>query len=158
MHDFYGDSAYTFAVGEISEDKKRLLSVTKEALDRGVLAASCGNKIGDIGFSIQDFAESHGYSVVKDLVGHGIGKNLHEEPEVPNYGLKGTGQVLREGMVLAVEPMVNLGKADVVQKQDGWTIATKDGLPSAHFEYTIAIKKDETEILSPFNLIEEILN
>ena len=158
MHDFYGDSAYTFAVGEISEDKKRLLSVTKEALDRGVLAASCGNTIGDIGFSIQDFAESHGYSVVKDLVGHGIGKNLHEEPEVPNYGLKGTGQVLREGMVLAVEPMVNLGTADVVQKQDGWTIATKDGLPSAHFEYTIAIKKDETEILSPFNLIEDILN
>jgi methionyl aminopeptidase len=158
MNDFYGDSAYTFAVGEISEDKKQLLSVTKEALERGVSAAMCGNKIGDIGFSIQDFAESHGYSVVKDLVGHGIGKNLHEAPEVPNYGIRGTGEVLTEGMVLAVEPMLNLGTADVFQKQDGWTIATRDGLPSAHFEYTIAIKKDKTEILSPFNLIEDILN
>jgi len=157
MHDFYGDSAYTFAVGEISEDKKRLLSVTKEALDRGVLAASCGNKIGDIGFSIQDFAESHGYSIVKELVGHGIGKNLHESPEIPNYGEKNSGLILESGMVLAIEPMVNLGTADVIQKADGWTIETSDGLPSAHFEYTIAITKDKTDILSSFSLIEDII-
>jgi|TARA_B100002052_G_C15864443_1_gene591636 methionyl aminopeptidase len=158
MNGYYGDSAYSFAVGELSEGKKRLLDVTKEALDRGVIAAKCGNTIGDIGFTIQNFAESHGYSVVRDLVGHGIGKQLHESPEVPNYGVKGMGSILEDGMVLAIEPMINLGSAEVKQKKDGWTIVTKDGSPSAHFEYTIAIKRDKTEILSPFNLIENVLN
>jgi len=158
MNGYYGDSAYSFAVGEISKEKKKLLAVTKEALDRGVIAAKCGNTIGDIGFTIQSFVESHGYSVVRDLVGHGIGQKLHESPEVPNYGFKGTGSVLEDGMVLAIEPMINLGSAEIQQKEDGWTIVTKDGQPSAHFEYTIAIKRDKTEILSPFDLIENVLN
>ena len=156
MNGYYGDSAYTFAVGEISHDKAKLLKVTKEALDLGVMAATCGNRIGDIGYSIQSFAESHGYSIVRELVGHGIGQNLHESPEVPNYGKKGEGVKLEDGMVLAIEPMVNIGKADVLQKDDGWTIETKDGLPSAHFEYTIAIKKEKTEILSSFDFIEDV--
>ena len=158
MNGFYGDAAYTFSVGEISIEKKRLLEVTKKALNIGVLAATCGNTIGDIGFAIQEFTESQGFSVVKELVGHGIGRNLHEDPEVPNYGTKGKGEILKDGMVLAVEPMVNIGSSSVVQKNDGWTILTKDGSPSAHFEYTIAIKKDETEILSPFDAIENVLN
>jgi len=158
MNGFYGDSAYTFAVGHISKEKKQLLNVTKQALDLGVSAAIYGNTIGDIGFSIQQFTESKGYSVVKELVGHGIGKNLHESPEVPNYGKKGAGIKLEDGMVLAIEPMVNIGSDSVVQKDDGWTIETKDGLPSAHFEYTIAITKERTEILSSFDLIEDILN
>ena len=158
MNGYYGDSAYSFSVGELTQEKKRLLDVTKEALDRGVIAAKFGNTIGDIGFTIQNFAESHGYSVVRDLVGHGIGKQLHESPEVPNYGKKGMGSILEDGMVLAIEPMINLGSPDIIHKNDGWTIVTKDGLPSAHFEYTVAIKKDKTEVLSPFNLIENVLN
>lgn len=117
MNGYYGDSAYSFAVGELSDEKKRLLDVTKEALNRGVIAAKYGNTIGDIGFTIQNFAELHGYSVVRDLVGHGIGKQLHESPEVPNYGFKGMGSVLEDGMVLAVEPMINLGSAEVTQKK-----------------------------------------
>ena len=157
MNGFYGDSAYTFPVGKISTEKKKLLSVTKEALNRGVLAAKCGNTVGDIGFAIQDFAESHGYSIVKELVGHGIGRKLHELPEIPNYGEKKSGIILESGMVLAIEPMVNLGTAGVVQKSDGWTIETCDGLPSAHFEYTIAITQDKTDILSSFSLVEDIL-
>ena len=158
LNGYYGDSAYSFSVGELSQEKKRLLDVTKEALDRGVIAAKFGNTIGDIGFTIQNFAESHGYSVVRDLVGHGIGKQLHESPEVPNYGVKGMGSILEDGMVLAIEPMINLGSSDILHKKDGWTIVTKDGLPSAHFEYTVAIKKDKTEVLSPFDLIENVLN
>tara|TARA_Y100001968_G_C19335430_1_gene706597 strand:+ start:30 stop:800 length:771 start_codon:yes stop_codon:yes gene_type:complete len=158
MNGFYGDSAYTFAVGDISEEKKRLLQITKKALDLGVSAAIYGNTIGDIGFSIQQFTESKGYSVVKELVGHGIGKNLHESPEVPNYGYQGKGMRLEDGMVLAVEPMINIGSEEVIQKDDGWTIETRDGLPSAHFEYTIAITKEKTEILSSFELIEDVLN
>ena len=158
MNGFYGDSAYTFPVGDISEDKKRLLDVTKKALDLAVSVAVCGNTLGDIGFAIQDFTESNGYSIVKELVGHGIGKDLHEAPEVPNYGQKGKGLTLEEGMVLAIEPMVNIGTDGVFQKEDGWTIETKDGLPSAHFEYTIAITKNKTEILSSFKFIEDILN
>jgi len=158
MNGFYGDSAYTFPVGEISQDKKRLLDVTKKALDLAVSVAVCGNTLGDIGFVIQDFTESNGYSIVKELVGHGIGKDLHESPEVPNYGQKGKGLTLEEGMVLAIEPMVNIGSEGVFQKEDGWTIETKDGLPSAHFEYTIAITKNKTEILSSFKFIEDILN
>ena len=158
MHGFYGDSAYTYPVGNISKEKEQLISVTKRALHIGVENAKCGNRVGDIGFAIQDFAESHGCSVVKELVGHGIGTKLHESPEVPNYGDKGSGVVLRDGMVLAIEPMLNLGSDAIIQNDDGWTIETRDGLPSAHFEYTIAIKQDVTEILSSFDLIENILN
>jgi len=158
MNGFYGDSAYTFAVGEISNEKQRLLDVTKQALNIGVSAAIYGNTVGDIGFAIQQFTELKGYSVVKELVGHGIGKKLHESPEVPNYGKQGAGIKLEDGMVLAIEPMVNIGSDGVVQKDDGWTIETKDGLPSAHFEYTVAITKEKTEILSSFNLVEDILN
>ena len=157
MNGFYGDSAYTFSVGEISSETQRLLNVTRQALDLGVAEAIYGNTIGDIGFSIQKFAESNGYSVVKELVGHGIGKQLHEEPEVPNYGAKKSGKVIEDGMVLAIEPMINVGSADIKQGVDGWTIETKDGLPSAHFEYTIAVTKDKTEVLSQFNLIDEVL-
>ena len=158
MNGFYGDSAYTFAVGEISDEKQRLLDVTKQALNIGVSAAIYGNTVGDIGFAIQQFTEFKGYSVVKELVGHGIGKKLHESPEVPNYGQQGAGMKLEDGMVLAIEPMVNIGSDGVFQKDDGWTIETKDGLPSAHFEYTVAITKEKTEILSSFNLVEDILN
>tara|TARA_B100001250_G_scaffold364172_1_gene344012 strand:+ start:259 stop:1029 length:771 start_codon:yes stop_codon:yes gene_type:complete len=158
MNGYYGDSAYTYAVGNISKEKTDLLKITKKALDEGVREAVCGNSVGDIGYAIQYYAESYGYSVVKELVGHGIGKGLHEEPEVPNYGQKGHGTLLEPGMVLAIEPMINIGLADVRQKNDGWTIVTKDGLPSAHFEYTIAIKEKETEILSPFSFIEKNLN
>ena len=157
MNGFYGDSAFTYPVGDVSNEKVQLLDVTREALDRAVLSATCGNTIGDIGYTIQRFAEDSGYSVVKELVGHGIGQQLHESPEVPNYGKKGKGTVLEEGMVLAIEPMNNIGAAGVLQKKDGWTIVTKDGSPSAHFEYTVAIKKDVTEILSPFTLIENVL-
>ena len=158
MNGFYGDSAYTFAVGEISDEKQRLLDVTKQALNIGVSAAIYGNTVGDIGFAIQQFTELKGFSVVKELVGHGIGKKLHESPEVPNYGQQGVGMKLEDGMVLAIEPMVNIGSDGVFQKDDGWTIETKDGLPSAHFEYTVAITKEKTEILSSFNLVEDILN
>jgi methionyl aminopeptidase len=158
MNDFYGDSAYTYAVGDISSEKHKLLKITKEALNKGVQAAIYGNSIGDIGYAIQNYAESFGYSVVRELVGHGIGKGLHEAPEVPNYGKKGSGKLLEPGMVIAIEPMINMGLADVRQENDGWTIVTKDGLPSAHFEYTVAIKEDETEVLSPFSFIENNLN
>ena len=157
MNDFYGDCAYTFAVGEISEDKQRLLDVTKKALSIGVSLATYGNTVGDIGFGIQQFAEAQGYSVVKELVGHGIGRSLHEEPEIPNYGQKGKGVLLDDGLVVAIEPMINMGLDGVFQKKDGWTIVTQDGLPSAHFEYTIAITKEKTEILSSFDLIEDVL-
>ncbi len=158
MNDFYGDSAYTFPVGDISKEKRRLLDVTKKALEIGVSSATCGNTVGDIGFAIQEFTESNGYSVVKELVGHGIGKNLHESPEVPNYGKKGSGVILEDGMVLAIEPMINVGSDEIFQNSDGWTIETKDRLPSAHFEYTVAITKSKTEILSSFHLIEDVLN
>ena len=157
MNGFYGDCAYSFAVGELSDEKRKLLDVTKESLERGVIAAKYGNKVGDIGFNIQNFAESNGFSVVKELVGHGIGKQLHEAPEVPNYGNEGTGSILDDGLVIAIEPMINMGSPDIEQKSDGWTIVTKDRAPSAHFEYTVAVKKGKTEVLSPFSIIEDNL-
>lgn len=153
---FYGDSAYSFGLGEISEDYKRLLQVTNDSLYAGIDAAQPGNRIGDIGFAIQELVEvENGFSIVRDLVGHGIGKNLHEPPEVPNYGRKGKGIVLKEGLVIAIEPMVNFGKKDVKQHSDGWTIVTRDNLPSAHFEHTIVIRKTGPEILSNHVIIEE---
>lgn len=154
---FYGDTAYTFAVGEISEEKKTLLRVTEESLIEGVKAATHGKRVGDIGYAVQKYCEERGYGVVRELVGHGLGKNLHESPEVPNYGRRGKGQKLQEGMVICIEPMINMGRKDIQQDNDGWTIRTRDGKPSAHFEYAIAITKGEADVLSTFSFIEEVL-
>ncbi len=157
LNGFYGDSAYTFEVGEVKEEIKQLLRRTKESLYKGIEAAIVGKRIGDIGFEIQNFTEQFGYGVVRDLVGHGLGRNLHEKPEVPNYGKRGVGVKLKEGMVLAIEPMINLGVKDVVQEKDGWTIRTMDRMPSAHFEHDVAIRKGKAEILSTFDYIEDVL-
>lgn len=154
---YYGDSAYTYAVGEISEDTKKLLEVTKESLYKGIEKAIAGNRIGDISFAIQKYAEQHGYGVVRELVGHGVGKALHEDPQVPNYGKRGRGPVLKEGLVIAIEPMINMGTKNIRQYADGWTIKTQDLKPSAHFEHTIVVRKGQAEILSSFEFIEEIL-
>ena len=158
MNEFYGDSAYTFAVGEVSEDARHLMERTKESLYKGIEMAVEGKRLGDIGYAIQSYVESFGYSVVRDLVGHGLGRNLHEKPEVPNYGRRGTGIKLKEGMVLAIEPMINMGTRSVVQAKDGWTIRTADKLPSAHFEHDVAIRKENAEILSSFEFIEEVIS
>lgn len=154
---FYGDSAYTFAVGNISDDKKRLMHVTREALDVGVSRAKIGLRIGDIASAIQDHAEKNGYSIVRELVGHGVGKKLHEDPEVPNYGKRGSGHKLLEGMVIAIEPMVNMGKKSVYQAEDHWTILTEDHKPSAHFEHTVAITRNGPDILTNFEAVDEVV-
>jgi len=156
-NNFFGDSAYTFAIGEVSPEVLNLLKVTKESLYKGIEMAVLGKRLGDVAEAIQSHAEENGYSVVRELVGHGIGKNLHEAPEVPNYGKKGRGLKLQEGLVIAIEPMINLGKKAVKQDNDGWTIITSDNLPSAHFEHTIAIGKEQADILSSFKYIEEAL-
>ncbi|MFD1630872.1 type I methionyl aminopeptidase [Pseudopedobacter beijingensis] len=155
---FFGDSAYTFAVGEISEEAKRLLQVTQECLRLAVDKAVTGNRIGDIAYACQEQAESNGFGVVRELVGHGVGKELHEKPEVPNYGKRGSGMKLQEGMVIAIEPMINSGKAGVKFWDDGWTVSTIDGKLSAHFEHTVAIAKGKPDILSTFSYIEEVIN
>lgn len=154
---FYGDSAYTFAVGNVSEEILRLMDATKESLYRGINAAIEGKRIGDIGFEIQSYVESLGYSVVRDLVGHGLGRKLHEKPEVPNYGKQGSGMKLNSGLVIAIEPMINLGGKNVIQERDGWTIRTADKLPSAHYEHDVVIRKGKAEILSSFEEIENVL-
>ena len=151
---FYGDSAYTFAVGEVSDEVKKLLQVTKDSLYKGIEQAVAGMRIGDIGYAVQSYAEANGFSVVRELVGHGVGKNLHEEPQVPNYGRRGQGCKLKIGMVIAIEPMINMGARNVFQMADGWTIKTRDHLPAAHFEHTLAIRKGEADILSTFEYIE----
>ena len=145
---YYGDHARSFAVGEISSDKKKLLKVTKECLEKGIEKAIPGNRIGDIGSAVQEWAESNGYGVVRELVGHGIGTKLHEEPQIPNYGNSGTGPLIDVGMCFAIEPMVNMGSKDVYTKGDGWTICTKDGMPSAHFEHTITITDNGPKVLT----------
>lgn len=152
---FHGDMAYTFGVGEISDDLKRLLKTTKESLYKGIEKARSGCRIGDLAFAIQDHCEKAGYGVVRELVGHGIGKNLHEKPEVPNYGKRGVGIKLLPGMVIAIEPMVNMGKKEVTTDKDGWTIITLDGKPSAHFEHTVAVGKEKADILTSFEAIEK---
>ena len=152
---FHSDCAYTYPVGQITPDKVELLRITEESLYEGIRNAKVGNRIGDISFSIQEYSEKHGYSVVRELVGHGIGKNLHESPEVPNYGKKGNGPKIKPGLVIAIEPMINLGRRNVVQEDDGWTIRTQDREPSAHFEHTVAIFEDKTEILTTHKYIEE---
>jgi methionyl aminopeptidase len=158
LNGWYGDSAYTFAVGKISEETKRLLKFTKASLEEGVKAAVAGNRVGDISYAIQTKAESGGYSVVRELVGHGIGKKLHEPPEVPNFGKKGTGTKMEKGLVICIEPMINLGNKETVQMRDGWTIKTADGKPSAHFEYAVAVNKGKADVLTTFKFIEEVLN
>ena len=145
---YYGDHAKTFAVGDISAEKKKLMMITEESLKKGIEMATPGNCVGDIGHAVQTHAESNGYSVVRELVGHGIGQNLHEEPQVPNYGRPNEGYKLHAGMCIAIEPMINLGKKEVYTSEDGWTILTVDGKVSAHFEHTIAIMEDGPKILS----------
>ncbi|NVN96282.1 MAG: type I methionyl aminopeptidase [Bacteroidetes bacterium] len=155
---FYGDSAYTFAVGNVIEEKLKLMEATKESLYRGINAAVEGKRIGDIGFEIQSYVESLGYSVVRDLVGHGLGRKLHEKPEVPNYGKQGTGMKLQTGLVIAIEPMINLGLRNIIQERDGWTIRTADRLSSAHYEHNVVVRKGKAEILSSFEEIENVLS
>lgn len=157
MNKFYGDSAYTFPVGEVSDNIKLLLQVTQECLKRGVEKAVSGMRIGDVGFAVQEHAEKFRFGVVKELVGHGVGTKLHEKPEVPNYGKKGSGIKLEEGMVIAIEPMINAGRAGVRFWDDGWTVSTSDGKPSAHYEHTVAIKKGKPDILTSFDDIEKVL-
>lgn len=158
LDEFYGDSAYTFEVGEVTAEVKKLLDVTKACLDLAVQQTVSGNRIGDIGFAVQHHAEKNGYGVVRELVGHGLGRGLHEKPEVPNYGRKGKGHKLKPGIVLAIEPMINLGRKEVTQLPDGWTIVTKDKLPSAHFEHDVAIMTNgKTEVLSSFEEIEKVI-
>jgi methionyl aminopeptidase len=155
---FHSDCAYTHAVGEVSEEVAQLLTVTKESLYKGIDKAVVGSRIGDVGFAIQQYAESFGYGVVRELVGHGIGKSLHESPEVPNYGKRGQGLRLQDGLVLAIEPMINLGTRYIVQEDDGWTIRTRDNKPSAHFEHTVVIRKDKAEVLTTFDYIDKVKN
>jgi methionyl aminopeptidase len=158
MNGFYGDSAYTFAVGEVKEEVLMLMKRTKESLYKGIENAIAGKRVGDIGYAIQSYVESFGYSVVRDLVGHGLGRNLHEKPEVPNFGRRGRGTKLNENLVIAIEPMINLGTKRVVQEKDGWTIRTADRQPSAHYEHDVVVRKGKAEILSTFDYIEEVLN
>ncbi|CAN5133035.1 type I methionyl aminopeptidase [soil metagenome] len=154
-HQFHGDSAYTFGIGEITENIQQLMRVTKDSLYRGIEKAIAGNRIGDISNAIQEYTErKYGYGVVRELVGHGVGKDLHEDPQVPNYGKRGSGAKLAEGIVIAIEPMINMGKKDVFNDKDGWTIRTKDRKPSAHYEHTVCIKKNKANILSSFEKIE----
>ena len=147
-NDFYGDHAKTFCLGNVSESKRKLVDVTKKSLMLGIEEVKPKNHIGDIGFAIQNYAEKNNFSVVRELVGHGIGRKLHEEPQVPNYGQKNTGSILKEGMCLAIEPMINEGSEKIITKDDGWTICTEDGKPSAHFEHTIAVTSKGVEILT----------
>ena len=158
MNGYYGDSAFTYEVGEVDAEKKQLLKVTKESLYKGIEQAVAGNRIGDIGYAVQKHAESFGYGVVRELVGHGVGESLHESPEVPNHGRRGKGVMLKEGLIIAIEPMINMGTKRILQHNDGWTITTIDNKPSAHFEHTIVVRKGKAEILSSFEEIEKKIN
>jgi methionyl aminopeptidase len=153
---FHSDAAYTYPVGEVTDDIKQLLKVTRESLYLGIENAKAGNRVGDIGYAIQHYVEDFGFSVVRELVGHGIGKTLHESPEVPNYGKRGRGTKLKSGLILAIEPMVNMGTRNVVQESDGWTIRTRDHQPSAHYEHTVAVMNGTPEILTTHKYIEEV--
>lgn len=154
---YYGDTAFTFPVGELKEDVRKLLERTRESLFKAIDVAVIGKRVGDIGHAVQKFVEAYGYTIVRDLVGHGLGQKMHESPEVPNYGRRGHGSKLEKGMVLCIEPMINLGKRNVVQDNDGWTIRTADGKPSAHYELTVAIDKHEADVLSTFDFIDKVL-
>ncbi len=156
INNYHGDSAYTFVLKEAAPQVIKLLTITKESLYKGIEKAIAGNRVGDIANAVQQHTEKlHGYGVVRELVGHGLGNNLHEDPQVPNYGKRGSGTVLKEGLVIAIEPMINMGKKDIFTEEDGWTIVTKDGKPSAHFEHTVFVQKGKADILSSFEKIEE---
>lgn len=158
LNNYISDSAYTFAVGEVSPEVQQLLDVTKESLDLAIGQAVVGKRVGDIGFAVQEHVGQFGYGIVRELVGHGVGFKLHEKPEVPNYGRRGAGIKLQEGMVICIEPMINMGKAGVKFLDDGWTVATVDGKPSAHYEHMVAIRKGQAEVLTTFAHIEEVLS
>lgn len=157
LNGYHSDSAYTYPIGEVVPEVINLLAHTKQSLYLGIEQAVAGNRMGDVGYAIQSFVEKQGYGVVRELVGHGLGKKLHERPEVPNYGKRGSGLKLQTGLVIAIEPMVNLGVKHIVQEKDGWTIRTKDKKPSAHFEHTVVVRKDKAEILTSFEYIEKAL-
>lgn len=155
LNGWHGDHAYTFMIGQPSDEVVKLVKVTKESLYKGIEKAIVGNRIGDIAFAVQEHTEKkNGYGVVRELVGHGLGKSLHEDPQVPNYGKRGTGPVLKEGLVLAIEPMINMGKKDVFTDDDGWTVRTKDGKPSVHFEHDVCVKRGKADVLSNYAEIE----
>ncbi|MDR2358536.1 MAG: type I methionyl aminopeptidase [Prevotellaceae bacterium] len=151
---YFGDSAYTFAVGEVDEAAKQLMRITKESLFKGIAQAVAGNRIGDIAAAVQTHVEQFNYGVVREMTGHGLGRRLHEKPDVPNYGKRGNGKRLQEGMVICIEPMINEGTQEVFLEDDGWTLRTKDGKRSAHYELTVAVRKEQPEILSTFEFIE----
>jgi methionyl aminopeptidase len=156
LNGWHGDHAYTFAIGDPGKEVMQLIRVTKESLYKGIEKAVAGNRIGDIAWAIQEHTEKkYGYGVVRELVGHGLGKNLHEDPQVPNYGKRGTGPKLKEGLVLAIEPMINMGGKDVFTEADGWTIRTRDGKPSVHFEHDVCVRKHKADVLSDYNVIEK---
>lgn len=157
LNNFFGDSAYTFPIGNVDPETTRLLNVTKECLELGIQKAVTGMRVGDVGYAVQEHAEKNKFGVVKELVGHGVGVKLHEKPEVPNYGKRGSGIKLEDGMVIAIEPMINAGKAGVKFWDDGWTVSTIDKKPSAHYEHTVAVKKGKADVLSTFSFIEEVL-
>jgi methionyl aminopeptidase len=157
MKGYVGDSAYTFAVGNVDEEVMRLLRATKESLKLGVAQAVEGRRIGDISFAVQSYVEKLGYSVMREMEGHGIGTSMHEKPGVPNYGRQGSGKKLIKGMTICVEPMINMGRRDVFQENDGWTIRTKDRKPAAHFEYAVAVGKEQPDVLTTFEYVEEVL-
>jgi len=154
LNGYYGDSAYTFSVGEVSSKKRRLMQVTKESLYKGIEQAVEGKRVGDISYAVQKHAEAYGYSIVREMVGHGLGKRLHEPPEVPNFGRRKSGMKLKEGMVIAIEPMINMGRRFIDVAPDGWTIYAKDRQPSAHYEHSVLVGKNKAEILSTFEYIE----
>ncbi|MEQ1675376.1 MAG: type I methionyl aminopeptidase [Chitinophagaceae bacterium] len=156
LNNWHGDHAYTFAIGDPGSEVMKLIRVTKESLYKGIEKAITGNRTGDIAFAVQEHTEKkHGYGVVRELVGHGLGKNLHEDPQVPNYGKRGSGVKLKEGLVLAIEPMINMGRKEVYTEADGWTVRTKDGKPSVHFEHDVCVRKDKADILSDYSTIEK---
>ena len=154
LNGFNGDSCYTFEVGEVSEDIKALLRTTKESLYKGIEEALPGKRIGDVGFAVQQHCEKSGYGVVREFVGHGIGREMHEDPQVPNYGRRGNGTVIKNGLCIAIEPMITMGSPQIYLTEDRWTVKTRDGKPAAHFEHTIAVHNNKVEILSSFEKIE----
>lgn len=156
-NEFYGDHAYTFSVGEVTPEVKQLLKVTKESLYVGMREFKVNKRVGDVGFAIQNYCESHGYGVVRELVGHGLGRDMHEDPEMPNYGRRGRGKKFIEGMVVAIEPMINMGTQKIKHHKDGWTITTLDNKPSAHFEHNVAIVNGKPELLSTFKYVYDAL-
>lgn len=154
---FYGDHAYTFEIGEVNQETKKLLKITKESLYEGIREFKLGNRVEDVGFAIQNYTEKHGYGVVRELVGHGLGRKMHEDPQMPNYGKRGRGKKFMDGMVVAIEPMINMGTHKIEQLKDGWTILTKDRKPSAHFEHDVALIDGKPELLSTFYYVYEAL-